>query len=321
MSEFEDKQALGLMQTHSSKLRPPSPHTEEILRFKSLQDVCRAKIVRKVQKHKPKDDKTFTTFLLDSQTYRRQASPDISDDEIGTMAEYEHIMRNGQEHKKKRQRKELLVEMMKHHKEFLGYHKFKHRLIRERSIDMMNSIERANRQSMQQQNEHQRLCAFTDDNIDIELAKATKNKRLLTIFSQTDNFLKELGAKVLYLKREEAEINDESESEMLDADSIISNHKVSSQKYYEITHTIHEEVKEQPQGLVGGVLKSYQLEGLQWLVSLYNNNLHGILADEMGLGKTIQTIALFQYLVEVKSNNGPFLVVCLLYTSPSPRDS
>jgi SNF2 family DNA or RNA helicase len=31
--------------------------------------------------------------------------------------------------------------------------------------------------------------------------------------------------------------------------------------------------------LEGGELKKYQLHGLQWLVSLYNNNLNGILAD------------------------------------------
>lgn len=32
----------------------------------------------------------------------------------------------------------------------------------------------------------------------------------------------------------------------------------------------------------------YQMNGLRWLVSLYNNHLNGILADEMGLGKTVQ---------------------------------
>jgi SNF2 family DNA or RNA helicase len=32
----------------------------------------------------------------------------------------------------------------------------------------------------------------------------------------------------------------------------------------------------------------YQMSGLQWMVSLYNNHLNGILADEMGLGKTVQ---------------------------------
>lgn len=30
------------------------------------------------------------------------------------------------------------------------------------------------------------------------------------------------------------------------------------------------------------------MNGLRWLVSLYNNQLNGILADEMGLGKTVQ---------------------------------
>ncbi len=51
------------------------------------------------------------------------------------------------------------------------------------------------------------------------------------------------------------------------------------------------------------------MKGLEWLVSLYNNNLNGILADEMGLGKTIQTIALVTYLMERKGNNGPFLII------------
>ena len=52
-----------------------------------------------------------------------------------------------------------------------------------------------------------------------------------------------------------------------------------------------------------------QVKGLEWLVSLYNNNLNGIVADEMGLGKTIQTIALVTYLIENKGNNGPFLII------------
>jgi SNF2 family DNA or RNA helicase len=38
----------------------------------------------------------------------------------------------------------------------------------------------------------------------------------------------------------------------------------------------------------GARLRSYQEVGLNWMVSLYNNNLNGILADEMGLGKTVQ---------------------------------
>ena len=66
--------------------------------------------------------------------------------------------------------------------------------------------------------------------------------------------------------------------------------------------------------IVGGKLKEYQIKGLEWMVSLNNNNLNGILADEMGLGKTIQTIALVTYLMEKKKNMGPYLIIVPLST-------
>lgn len=40
--------------------------------------------------------------------------------------------------------------------------------------------------------------------------------------------------------------------------------------------------------LMKGKLRDYQHIGLDWLVSLHDQDLNGILADEMGLGKTIQ---------------------------------
>ena len=39
-------------------------------------------------------------------------------------------------------------------------------------------------------------------------------------------------------------------------------------------------------------LRDYQLDGINWLVSMNNRALNGILADEMGLGKTVQTISM-----------------------------
>ena len=69
----------------------------------------------------------------------------------------------------------------------------------------------------------------------------------------------------------------------------------------------------QPEALSGGIMRSYQLEGLYWLRSLYENGLNGILADEMGLGKTIQTISFLAFLREMKSF-GPFLIVAPLST-------
>merc|ERR1712038_1864228 len=89
---------------------------------------------------------------------------------------------------------------------------------------------------------------------------------------------------------------------------------VEQQDYYAIAHTINEQITKQPTILTGGTLKEYQIKGLEWLVSLYNNSLNGILADEMGLGKTIQTIALLTYLMEMKKNMGPYLVIVPLST-------
>ncbi|KAI7829887.1 SNF2 family N-terminal domain-containing protein, partial [Kickxella alabastrina] len=69
----------------------------------------------------------------------------------------------------------------------------------------------------------------------------------------------------------------------------------------------------QPQLITGGIMREYQLEGMEWLASLYENGLNGILADEMGLGKTLQTIAFLCFLRERKVW-GPFLILCPLST-------
>jgi DNA helicase INO80 len=82
---------------------------------------------------------------------------------------------------------------------------------------------------------------------------------------------------------------------------------------------------DQPKILIAQ-LKEYQLKGLNWLATLYEQGINGILADEMGLGKvslsltwvntmiysfdkTVQSISLLAYLVETQDIWGPFLVV------------
>lgn len=64
---------------------------------------------------------------------------------------------------------------------------------------------------------------------------------------------------------------------------------------------------EAPLGLQA-TLRSYQLEGFQWMQFLANNDLHGILADDMGLGKTMQSLA--HILAEKeKKNRLPNLII------------
>lgn len=60
---------------------------------------------------------------------------------------------------------------------------------------------------------------------------------------------------------------------------------------------------------VHGTLREYQIQGLNWLVSLHENSISGILADEMGLGKTLQTISFLGFLRYVRGINGPHIVI------------
>ncbi|XP_026639970.1 chromodomain-helicase-DNA-binding protein 1-like [Microtus ochrogaster] len=65
-------------------------------------------------------------------------------------------------------------------------------------------------------------------------------------------------------------------------------------------------------GLTGIHLRSYQLEGVNWLAQCFQCQNGCILGDEMGLGKTCQTIAFLVYLVGRLNDEGPFLILCPL---------
>jgi len=168
----------------------------------------------------------------------------------------------------------------------------------------------------------QRLMALkaNDEETYLKLLGQAKDTRISHLLKQTDGFLKQLAASVKAQQRtsidryqlvdavsDDEESGDEGES----GDDQPGKKRID---YYEIAHRNKETVTQQANILVGGTLKEYQVKGLQWMVSLYNNNLNGILADEMGLGKTIQTISLITYLIEKKRQPGPYLVIVPLST-------
>lgn len=165
----------------------------------------------------------------------------------------------------------------------------------------------------------QRLQALksNDEEAYLKLLDQAKDTRITHLLRQTDGFLSQLAASVKEQQRNAAERYGDETSEFLKEDSDDDDDDEENTRkidYYAVAHRIKEEVTVQPSILVGGTLKEYQLKGLQWMISLYNNNLNGILADEMGLGKTIQTISLITYLIEVKKQPGPFLVIVPLST-------
>ena len=164
----------------------------------------------------------------------------------------------------------------------------------------------------------QRLQALkaNDEETYLKLLGQAKDSRISHLLKQTDGFLSQLAASVKAQQRTAAISNGDGDVPPEDDISDSDEDEEGGPKvdYYQVAHRIKEEVKAQPNILVGGTLKEYQVKGLQWMISLYNNNLNGILADEMGLGKTIQTISLITHLIEKKKQNGPFLVIVPLST-------
>ncbi|KAJ3264367.1 hypothetical protein HDU77_008671 [Chytriomyces hyalinus] len=76
----------------------------------------------------------------------------------------------------------------------------------------------------------------------------------------------------------------------------------------EVDETLHV-FDESPAYVAGGKMRDYQIQGLNWLISLHHNGINGILADEMGLGKTLQTISFLGYLKHMEGIHGKHLII------------
>lgn len=158
----------------------------------------------------------------------------------------------------------------------------KHRKEEERAL---KKAEKARIQALKSNDEQEYL----------KLIKHEKNTRLSHILQKTDEYISVLKQRIRLQQGGAVPA-----SEPLD--------------YFEAAHGIKEHIKEQPRSVGYGQLREYQLKGVEWMVSLYNNSLNGILADEMGLGKTVQAIVFICYLLEKKKAAEPFLVVVPLST-------
>ncbi|KAF7310438.1 hypothetical protein HMN09_00585900 [Mycena chlorophos] len=158
-----------------------------------------------------------------------------------------------------------------------------------------------------------------DEEAYMALVDNVKDTRITHLLRQTDSYLDSLAQAVASQQGEAYYGGDGGATEATFGATITNDEEAagstaSKVDYYAVAHRIQEPITRQPSILVGGTLKEYQLKGLQWMVSLYNNRLNGILADEMGLGKTIQTISLISFLIESKHLYGPYLVIVPLST-------
>lgn len=80
-------------------------------------------------------------------------------------------------------------------------------------------------------------------------------------------------------------------------------------------------IDEQPDYIKYGKLRSFQLQGLNFLAHNWCKGNNVILADEMGLGKTVQTVSFMNWLRHDRKQEGPFLCVVPLSTMPAWADT
>ena len=307
-------------------------------RWKSFEDLRRRLALKKslmiaaekkkkiaAQKMSSQSESTSYESLLSFHTYHRKKLQSLK--EIKDFNKMERKIAFDRKKKLRSRLNSFVSNVLDHTDTFIRFHKKKRNRLRRiaREIRSAKIAEQQKSQRDEERIERQRLRALKENDMKAYMAlmRETKNERLHHLLRETESYLKGLGRLIAEQKRivragkkdgkssitatkaESEEESDEDES---------SSASKPSQSYYQVAHSEHHKIIRQPDMLVGGTLKDYQMRGLQWLVSLYENNLNGILADEMGLGKTIQTIALLTYLCEVYQNNGPFLIAVPLST-------
>ena len=287
----------------------------QMLKIHEIQKNVRKDIIKIINGENEKNsgyhlmDSLLFKMPLDRRFCRKYTQQLVRRDKLND--KFEQQLRNGYDIRKKTKQKQFLNEVYECHKIFMENHKDKINKLKKRVIMCKNSIESLEMKEKKEKDrkERERIQLLKQNNIEEykKMLNEAKDSRLKEFMNQTDQFINEIKEKI---KIQKQTVNNQTDMDVEETEE----NKVNESNYYSFAHSIMEEIKEQPKMLKFGKLKTYQIKGLQWLVSLYLNQLNGILADEMGLGKTIQTIALLCYIMENKHNNGPFLIIAPLAT-------
>ncbi|KAI9290204.1 SNF2 family N-terminal domain-containing protein [Umbelopsis sp. AD052] len=287
-----------------------------------LRAIIELKALRLLEKQKKlRDDiikgMTKATTLatsVDRSGYRRMKKQSLR--EARMTEKLERQQRVDREAREKQKHLDYLQTICNHGRELINVHRThqaKQNRLGRAVLQLHAHIEKEEQKRAERiSKERIRALKADDEEAYMKLIDEAKDTRLTHLLRQTGAFLESLTRAVVDQQNDPIH-SDDIEDEEVDEDLQYEDESGKKVDYYQIAHKIKERVV-QPSMLVGGTLKDYQLKGLQWMVSLYNNHLNGILADEMGLGKTIQTISLITYLIEHKKQNGPFLIIVPLST-------
>ena len=253
------------------------------LRVREKQRALRAQIVERL---------THGTLLpLDRKDFRRTRRPTLRD---ARMTEtLERKQRADREHRVKQKHLEQLAAICNHGREMVATNRaHQDRILKlGRAVQNFHTYTEKEEAKRIERISKERLKALKADDEEayMKLIDTAKDTRITHLLRQTDAYLDSLAQAVVAQQNDDvhrdtvAIIPEDGPADetMFGAQKIVDPDEKTKIDYYAVAHRITEKVSKQPSILVGGTLKEYQLKGLQWMVSLYNNRLNGILADEM----------------------------------------
>jgi ATP-dependent helicase STH1/SNF2 len=219
---------------------------------------------------------TTLATAIDRSSFRRNKKQSLR--EARQTEKQERALRGEKEKRERQKHLDFLNCILTHGRDFMTFHRTHHgkQLKLGQAVQRFHSAALKEEERRLHRNSQERLNALkaNDEEAYMKLLDKTKDTRITTILEQTNSFLTTLTNAV-----EKQKQSVETDSSAMQEDETPDQHR----DYYSTAHKIQEIVTEQSSLLVGGTLKDYQIKGLQWMVSLYNNRLNGILADEMVL--------------------------------------
>lgn len=296
---------------------------------------------------------TKLALVPDSAAFKRPRKPMLK--EAREVENFERQQKVERERKVKQKHLDRVRALTEHAEAFKRAHADSHEMSRTLGRTVLRfhaEAEKAEKARVERVSK-ERLKALRNDDEEayLKLIDTAKDTRITHLLRQTDSFLENLAQSVRAQQTSASKwglpgaeaLDAPDDGERVDesafgAAPVFAEDAAETTKvdYYNVAHRVKESVTKQPSILVGGELKPYQIKGLQWMISLFNNRLNGILADEMvmllsfssmlvltdrslfqGLGKTIQTISLVTYLIEYKQIRGHYLIIVPLSTMPN----
>ena len=159
------------------------------------------------------------------------------------------VRKVSEEEARKVSQAKFIEAVLQHRKLFLEFHSQKNQQSKKvhRQVQQFHSNKEKQEQRRKEREAKERLRLLKVGNEDAyrKHVEETKNKRLAKLLEQTDDCLFRLGA--LVVKQKDNKEGEEKEEEEKTIDK-----REEAKTYYQLAHSIEEEVKKQPEMLEGG---------------------------------------------------------------------